>query len=307
MVIIDKNLNVRRDLNEAFDYKYIPMINEPFSAENIPPGFHSIQEVPANSVEFRKITTYLHNTCDPHQSQIKSESVRIYRYSRGDENLTQFENANWLLWTGVRSQDLDSIKKYGLKLPSKPQKALFFTPCFSLALQHTDAKEIKKLNDQRKPGGKIYVLLCEVAVGKPFFAKSRRLCYPIISLDDKEFAERQNKFKNKFRHVFPVTRYQESKARFEDGDFMSVDEVIDFALTADFNSVYTCNSSQEPKSATIWKGRILPDGELVERSKTGEIDSFMNCQYSELFVWDANQVSIRYIVELKANLLGFIE
>lgn len=148
-----------------------------------------------------------------------------------------------------------------------------------MALQFTDVKEIKWESRAQQSKGEpfsvpnyqdqpLYVLLCKVALGKPFFAKRRRVRMPIEDLDSSEIAYRNwrlHKIPGAFKKSFPVTRYQTMAESFENENYKTVEQMIELATDEDSNSVVVCNSSFEPDTATLWKGRVLPNAILVNR------------------------------------------
>lgn len=156
-----------------------------------------LRKLTTESEEYSVISHYLQQTCAPRENKINPEKVVIYQYQRFcDLNLTRFKNANWLLWTGIRAENLENIKWKGLQLPFYPRRALFFTPSFASALKHTDLVELgtvkagvpyRKLPYQERL---LYVLLCEVSLGKPLFVKSRYFEMSNRYLDRKEREER---------------------------------------------------------------------------------------------------------------------
>lgn len=242
-----------------------PFRLEPMFRLSLPPNVpYATKKLPPDSDEYSAICHYLQQTCDRDINRILPDSVAIYQYRRyRDQNLTRYQNANWLLWTGVRAECLDSIKWEGLQLPNWPKRALFFTPSFASALKYTDLQwaGCQKAGDPERlvpyRNRVLYVLLCEVALGNPYFVKSRYFESDIRFLDRKEASERrfwQCGDPGGYQRSFPVTRYQRLKSKFVDRDFLGVDDVVDKAKAFQRHSVVTGNATLVPSDATVWKG-----------------------------------------------------
>lgn len=78
------------------------------------------QEIPPDSTEFVVINNYLQLTCNDKSNLTDCEKIRIYRYQRLSDIVPELGHPNWLLWTGVRGDNLESIKWEGLQL-GKPK------------------------------------------------------------------------------------------------------------------------------------------------------------------------------------------
>lgn len=107
---------------EALKEPFVPEESGPFFDIPVAPHFGT-RHLSRHSYQYNIIETYLQNTCLHVNNQIRQENVKIFQYKNAEEEVCQFENANWLLWTGVKSDNLWSIKRHGLCLPDAPREA----------------------------------------------------------------------------------------------------------------------------------------------------------------------------------------
>lgn len=214
------------------------------------------------------------------------------------------------------------------------------------ALQFTDIKEIRNENitfraespAKRSPqqvketysNTPLFVLLCEVALGKPLFVNARHVGIKIKDLSAKEKEEKNQletiiRSLGKFWNYFKLIRYQKlgETLVMNDDDLtikdptncFNVDEMIEEAKKEGCDSVVTCNAPMEPVDARLWQARVLPDGQItyceneecLGYNQMEGVDYTNRIVYGEAFVWDAKQVAVRYIVEFKADHVNYLD
>lgn len=118
--IVDGDEN-RFSLIDAYNQPFVP--GPLHQLEVVDGALFAERELDNTSDEYLTIKEYFLNGVNKNQNKISECSIKIYQYKRKDDSeLTKFDNANWLLWTGTRATSLPNIKLNGLRVPGKEKK-----------------------------------------------------------------------------------------------------------------------------------------------------------------------------------------